>query len=175
MVERDVDVRLSDWWRQNTIDDDLLWKNSASEQMIFVRDYLRNLVATGIVDRETRLGITQVIGTHVSKSITLPVYSLERPDLGIRFVLRDNFYNWKLSVISEKPVEADFTGLFVTSKEKDTCNYLASCYFEGFPSDLIFGHYDESDKRKWSAEVTTNYQVYTTVFLCMQAIGAYSR
>jgi hypothetical protein len=118
----------------------------------------------------------RVISTHGSKSVGLPVYELDRPDLGIRLILRDNFYNWKLTVMAGLPIVADFSGLFHTTPpvEPDyTGNPLSACYFEGFPRELVFGYYEPSDKRHWSAEINGGDQaLWAVVFLIVKALGA---
>src|SRR6185369_7381601 len=100
------------------------------------------------------------------KSVKLPVYQLSRPDLGLRLILRGNFHDWKLSVISNKPIAADFTGLFRTTPPthpKYHGNELASCYFEGFPEELVFGYYEPSDKCQWSAAIGGQQALWATV------------
>jgi hypothetical protein len=106
--------------------------------------------------------------------VTLPVYVIDRKDLGLTIVLRDNFYNWKLSVMSERPVLADFTGLFkvVPPFEPEyTGNPLASVYFEGFPESLVFGYYATSDWRIWSAEIWGDNPLWTALFLLLKSVG----
>jgi hypothetical protein len=117
--------------------------------------------------------VATVISTHRSKSIILPVYKLSRPGKGLTMVLRNNFYNWKMSVISEKPIEADFSGLFHTTPPIEpayTGNELASCYFEGFPPEYIFGYYEAGDKKKWSAEIWSNHALWTAMFILLRSI-----
>ncbi len=127
-------------------------------QIDFVSGDLRALVK----------GPVNVISTHTSKSVLLPVYSLEKPDRGLRLVLRNNFHNWKLSVLSQTPIEQDFSDLFHTTPPVDpdyTGNPLSPVYFEGFPQDLIFGYYSTSDHKQWSAEIWSDYALWTTVYL----------
>ena len=139
---------------------------------MFVRDGVgsANCLAAGL-----RVHLrAKVISEHMSKSVHLPVYQFERPDLGLRFTLRNNFYNWKLSVESEVPLTTDFSCLFPTRMPKDPeyqGNALADCYFEGFPKDRIFGYY-ESNPRKFSAEIWDNYSLMTVLYLIMKEKGA---
>lgn len=150
----------------------MLWKGAFGEQVMFIRDTLAALVSVGL-DYEDRV-VPQVISTHRSKSLTLPVVSLDRPDLGLRLILRNNFYNWKMSVISERPIVADYGAIFYTSPPVEptyTGNPLADCYFEGFPADLIFGYLSENPRR-FSAEVWGDYQLWTAIYLTLSAVGA---
>jgi len=167
---------LQEWFNAQRAEtpDEMYYKEASGSQVMFVRDQLSYLVASGLVYEEAR-DICRVISTHTSKSVKLPVYQLSRPDLGLRLILRGNFHDWKLSVISEKPITADFAGLFHTTPpvEPDyTGNELAGVYFEGFPRELVFGYYEASDKLRWSAAIGGQFALWTTVFLIMRASGA---
>lgn len=167
-------VPLQDWFMANRAKDEMLWKGAAEDQIMFVRDKLQGLLGAGMA-YEDRKQMAMVISTHRSKSIALPVYRLHNPLCGLTVVLRENFYNWKLSVISEKPIIADFSPLFYTTSPVEP-DYTGSClhpvYFEGFPGDLIFGYYAESDKKKWSAEIGGDFALWTTLFMIMSSLGA---
>ena len=168
-----MDNKLQKWINEQIVGDQMLWKGAFGHQVGFVRDCICSLFGHGL-DYEDREKVPDVVATHRSKSIILPVYDLQRPDLGLRLVMRNNFYNWKLSVISEKPIVADFSGLFHTTPpiEPDyTGDPLSSVYFEGFPRDLIFSYYEPSDKKKWSAEIGGDYSLYTTIFLMLRSMG----
>jgi hypothetical protein len=168
--------KLQAWISQQAVGDEMLWKSAWGHQVSFVRDDLVGLVGAGL-DYDDTHAIPNVISTHVSKSILLPVYELSRPDLGLRLILRNNFHDWKLSVISEKPIDADFSGLFYTTPPVDpdyTGDSLHAVYFEGFPRNLVFGYYDaeKSDRCKWSAEIYGDQSLWTTLFLIMRSLGA---
>jgi hypothetical protein len=162
-------VPLYTWWVENTIKDEMLWKKAATNQMHFVDD-LNGLMQNKLKESERKQ--VQVISEHVSKSILLPVYLLQRGDLQI--ILRENFYNWKMSVICSRKIDANFDGLFHTTPpiEPDyTSNELADVYFEGFPKDLIFDYYEETDKKVWSAKLHNDQILWTTVYLILKAVG----
>lgn len=167
-------VPLQEWFSAKLDQDkDLIYLPAMKDQVMFVRDCLARIASAGL-SYERSKEVAFVVSEHRSKSVALPVYSLERPDIGLRFVLRDNFHDWKLSVISEMPVEADFTGLFHTTPpvEPDyTGNPLAWVYFEGFPRDLVFGYYAEGDKRRWSAAIGSREGLWTAMFLIMRSQG----
>lgn len=155
---------LQEWFSAQLIDNEMLWKGAAGYQVMFVRDCIASVMGADAF----------VIATHRSKSITLPVYQIERADLGLTVTMRCNFYNWKLSVQGERPIEADFSGLFYTTPpiEPDyTGNPLSAVYFEGFPSELVFGYYEASDKRQWSAELHEDNALWTALYLVMRALG----
>jgi hypothetical protein len=165
-------MKLQEWITQQTVGDEMLWKGSFGRQMMFLRDELQGLIGVGL-DYPENGEIAKVISTHRSKSIVLPVVQYERPELGLRFTVRNNFYNWKLSVEAPRPVIADFEGLFHTTPplEPDyTGNPLHAVYFEGFPEDFIFDYY-WINRQKWSAEISGDKCLWTTVFLTMKALG----
>lgn len=162
---------LQEWISAQVIRDEMLWKGSFGQQVAFFRDNVTQMFCAGI-DYEDNHGVATVISTHRSKSIILPVYKLHRP--GITMVARNNFYNWKLSVISDRRIDADFAGLFHTDPPLEpgyTGNDLSPVYFEGFPPEYIFGCYDESNKKKFSANLWGDHALWTTVFLILRDLG----
>ena len=156
-------ILLNDWIHANPPSEKLAWSRTARDQFNFVRDTLRSVAS---IDAP---GFA--IGEHHSKSILLPVYLLHHEKA--RFYLRGNFYNWKMSVVSESPIEVDLTGLCHTTPpvEPDyTGDPLNPVYFEGFPPELIFGYY-EQNKTTWSAEFHGDFELATAMFLVMRALG----
>lgn len=167
------EMQLQKWISSQIVDDEMLWKGSWGRQVEFFRDSVAGLFGMGL-HYDEREDIASVISTHRSKSIILPVYKLHRPDIGLTLIARNNFYNWKLSVISEREVEANFDGLFHTTPplEPDyTGNPLHPVYFEGFPGEYIFSYYATSDKKKFSAEIGGGYTLWTVVFLLLRSLG----
>jgi len=176
-----------DKWLAEHKETDLIYAKSKDgprlEQVHFIRDTIASLFWAGIhyddipnsmPPREDCKEVATVISEHRSKSVRLPVYSLTRQDIGLQLTLRYNYYNWKLSVLSSVPVEADFSGLFYTTppiEPEYTGDSLSDVYFEGFPYERIFGYYC-NDKCKFSAEIYSNEALYTTVFLMMRSLGA---
>lgn len=169
-------IPIQRWMQEHAIGIDMLWKGAAGAQLEFVRDTLSRRLMGGDVslgDYE-KMNVCTVISEHTSKSIKLPVYSVNRPDWGLRLILRDNFYNWKLSVISENPILAVFDDLFCTQPPREpeyTGDSLRSVYFEGFPEELVFGYYGPSDKKTWSAEVDDTYVLYMVIGIILRATG----
>jgi hypothetical protein len=171
-----MNTPIQEWMREHPVGLDMLWEGPAGAQLGFVRDTLaRGLMGRGLdLDAYEEMNVCTVISEHMSKSIELPVYSIYRPDWGLRLVLRDNFYNWKLSVISEKPVLAMFDDLFYCHPPREpdyTGDSLSSVYFEGFPGELIFGYYGPSDKKQWSAQIGSKYTLYMVIVTILRALG----
>jgi len=168
---------LQSWINKQTIGNDMLWKGAFGDQMQFIRDVLTGLLFAGhgLSREERNTKSAKVISTHRSKSIVLPVVEFERPDLGLRLTFRNNFHNWKFSVLSEDPVEVDFSKLFPVTPPTDptyTGNPLAAVYFEGFPEDRIYGYYSENPS-KFSGEIWSDYALWTAMFLLLDSKKAF--
>ena len=168
-----MDTSLREWMVTHTVDDKMFWKSASGEQISFIYNKLGPYVCKE--NYQDADEFIRVISDHRSKSIVLPVYKIISAGRDITFILRDNFYNWKMSVISEKPIKANFDGLFYTSPpvEPDyTGDHLDPVYFEGFDRKWVFGYYDTSNGKKWSAELYSVYDLWTAVHLCLLSVGA---
>lgn len=133
----------------------------AAEAVYEQIDFVRTAVASLFREHPT------VVSKHCSKSVYLPVYQFNKG--GLQATMRCNFYNWKLSISSERSIDTDlFKGLFVTSDKGN--NILLPVYFEGFPEHLVYGYYDDNH-RKFSAELYRREQLYTALFLCLSVLG----
>ena len=129
---------------------------------IFVRDRLCQLLRSTY--EELRDNPLLVISTHYSKSVKLPVFQINLEKYGIEMVLRYNFYDWKISVKSDKPLDFDYMGLFNPTEE---ISYL---YCEGFPRDKVYGSYEQSHSQ-FTIEIGSHYDLYTFIFLLKNYLG----
>ena len=88
--------KLNDWWSNNKPDENLIYKNGLTEQCVFVRDKLMgNLflyIATDYLkykklwDERCKIlddFMPDVIGTHYSKSVLLPVMEMDLSKIGL--------------------------------------------------------------------------------------------
>lgn len=167
-------VPLQSWIDQQLpADDTQVWP--IKNHVLYLRDTIGGVVSVGLTFGQRCDEVAFVISTHRSKGFDLPVVRFDRPDLGASFVVRDNFHNTKLSVMSRTPITDDlFPFLFHTVPPQNpgyAGDELSCQYFEGFPSHLIFG-YQATDPRRWSANISDHYAVWTTLFVCMRALGA---
>lgn len=149
-------VDLLTWIRTNAPKEDMIYKSGWSNQVVFVRDRINQLFATSYEDWQANP--VMVINTHRSKSISLPVYEIRLVKYGVRMIIRNNFYDWKVSVISEKDIDTDFMGLFKQDEE------IHSVYCEGFEEDQVFGPYSK-DKKQFTFEICGEHHIYTFMFL----------
>ena len=156
---------LTQWWRSNIPNDNLIYKDGLKEQCLFVRKLMQYLFLEPETNYSSKEWDEQskilndfepiVVGTHHSKSVKLPVMEICLPNLGLNIVLRYNFYDWCISVESEQEVDCDFMGLVTDQKG----------YFEGFPNDRIYERYSDDNKKRFNVVLNNDYEVYTFVFL----------
>jgi hypothetical protein len=147
-------TKLQEWANDNQPAEDLIYKDGYWDQIIFVRDKLAGLLATSYEEFQAIQAGMKVVSMHTSKSVRLPVFSVELED-GTTFTMRYNFHDWKVSVSSPSDVEADFMGLFNPDSR------ISSVYCEGFPEELVYGSYAEN-KRQFTIELSAgNYHLFT--------------
>ncbi|HJY98888.1 MAG TPA: hypothetical protein VJ227_04190 [Patescibacteria group bacterium] len=152
-------IPLQDWANAFEPGDEMLWKRGYWEQIVFVRDEIHRLfVATY---EESKRNPVMVVSMHTSKSIRLPVYNIKVP--GIEIWMRYNFFDWKVSIRSERPVPDVFHNII----RKDV--KIHEVYFEGFSKDWIFGSYDENPCQ-FSVEVRTDYDLYAFLLVIADAL-----
>ena len=159
-------VRIFDWLEENVPDDNLIYKDGLREQCNFVCSLMNSLffnIATDYHETEdfdkryeiSHNFIPYVIGWHRSKSVKLPVMEIDLSKIGIKVILRDNFYDWCISIESEKEIDCDFMGLITDAKG----------YFEGFPNDRIYSTYSKTNNKNFSVCLKNKYEVYVFMFL----------
>lgn len=157
-------VDVTTWIRVNDPDEKLIYKDGLGKQVCMVRDtIMRDIFYRSIFGKyESKIYENfqpMVISTHMSKSVLLPVMLMNIEKYNIKIILRYNFYNWKLSVISKEDINCDFKGLF---REDD--KPINSIYCEGFPEELVFGRYCDN-KRQFTIEIYDEYKLYTFMYL----------
>lgn len=153
-------VDVTAWTRVNSPDSNLIFGNGLGEQVCLIRDKICRLLWKSY--NEWNDNPPMVISTHHSKSVKLPVYQIAFKKYNIEMVLRYNFYDWKVSVKSETPLDFDFMGLFDPSKECTIC--------EGFPKDKIYGSYSSSYTH-FTIELNNHYDLYTFIYLLSHYLG----
>lgn len=151
-----MNIPLQEWINKNIPKNELLWKDAALRQCMFVRDrllyaFIGCFASTNISFKDKNLSWS-VVSQHTSKSITLPVYKIEI--YGVTFILRDNFHNWMVSVESNNPVVIPKGFEF-----GDTTEQIHSCYCEGFAKEWVYQPYSENNK-KFTIEIHSDYELY---------------
>lgn len=141
--------------RKNEIDDNLIYKNAAKKQEIFLRD---------VVCGDLLHVPAFVVSTHYSKSVKLPVYAFTMRN-GIKVICRENFYGWKLSV--ELPGERPYAEILPEDiiNEGYKGKRIPSCYFEGFDKKWCHCSYRPDVKqRKFSIGIYSDYKFYMAMY-----------
>ena len=124
-------------------------------------EFIRNvfpiaLNINGFKERENYTkNCVNIIETHMSKSIILPVYQINWE--GIEFIIRYNFHDWKVSVKSDRVI----LGLtqFKLFDSKTKIRYY-EC--EGFKKEWIYNCYDDC-KSKFTCELQSRFDLYCLV------------
>jgi hypothetical protein len=151
---------LQEWITENPIDSKMLWNSSAHNQLSFMRNVIAPMC--------NKDGSIQVIASHRSKSINLPVYEIT-VGTRVRFTVRDNFYNWKVSVEPLGRLTVNFKGLINPDE------IIHSCYCEGFPESRVFGPYGQTqipgNRTEFTVELPNEYKVYVFFWLITRAMG----
>ena len=143
------DAHLQAWFNENHPAKEMIYKEEYSNQCIFVRDNFGTLF-------HKQLEALEVISTHTSKSIKLPVYRAKIKN--VEFIIRHNFYDWKISVNSDVSLKFPFE-LF--SKPEEQINKY-DC--EGFEKEWIYQPYSKNNK-KFTVQVHSTNLMYTFLFL----------
>lgn len=155
-------VDVTAWVRVNKPNENLIFADGLEKQLCFVRDELCKLLYS--TDKEQDKNPPMVISTHYSKSVRLPVYQINLKKYGVEIVFRHNFYDWKVSVKSDKPLEFDTMGIFSLTEE------MPAVYCEGFPKDKVYGSYDNNHSQ-FTIELRDYYELYTFIFLLKNYLG----
>jgi hypothetical protein len=147
-------IPLQEWLHDNKPKAEMYWKGSANDQFYFMKHTV--IGAFPLKDKQDFQSFTKdlsVVSTHTSKSITLPVYEILWN--GFRFVMRGNFYDWKVSIESPIPIFINFSkfGLFDPEQE------IHPVYCEGFQENWVYGPYAGNPKR-FTIELRSEHEVY---------------
>ncbi len=149
MWEHGEDVH--QWGGANTPSETLLWKNGFPRQ-------LKDMLAIGHLLELPAL----IVGTHTSKSVSLPVTMFRANILGeevVYFVVRDNFHDLKLVVGSSMPVIMPYSTVHKllteeeldaekkrsyeyckTSRDFDPAKYETDEWFRSWSSSTLLRH-----------------------------------
>lgn len=148
----ETNLTLLEYMRCGELDDNLLFKKSAINQMIFVRDKLCHDLFKAPVF---------VVSTHTSKSCKLPVYGFVMPN-GINVIMRDNFHGWVVSMwVDENKPKFSLERKIL---EENNVSDINPCYCEGFKEEWVFP-YEIENTLGTTFRVFDNYDLYTLFYL----------
>lgn len=157
--DKNMPIDVTTWVRVNKPDDKLIYKDGQGNQVCMIRDtIMREMFYEGEYDSKRYDEFQpKVISTHHSKSVLLPVMEINLQKYGVTLTLRNNFYNWNISIESEQEVIFDHKGMI----NDESYDY---CFCEGFPINKIFGKYKDN-KNQFTICIGDNYKLYTFMFL----------
>ncbi|HUU88424.1 MAG TPA: hypothetical protein VMX17_11825 [Candidatus Glassbacteria bacterium] len=142
-------MKLQEWANEHEPDDKMRWKKAYWSQVMFVRDYIPRAFFLSNTERND---LIVVDGSHTSKSIECPVYFINLIEKhGIQIWMRDNFYDWNVSVKSENPIVCDFMKSFHDE------NY-PYCFCQGM-TDKKYKPYKENNK-EFTICIDNTYDLY---------------
>lgn len=112
--------------------------------------FFRDIIGYGLIDNYNLRKEPKVISTHVSKSILLPVIEFSAFDGDLRLIVRDNFHDFKTTVLSKYSIDSDFHGILIGGEK------TSKVYFEGFDPNLVRPAYRPGMK-EFSVSITDEY------------------
>lgn len=172
------------WANENVPGDEMHFKRGYWDQIMFVRDILGHLFDLAgkdeveefkniahILSPEQKARhrgpdkVIQVVSTHRSKSVVLPVFELKTERFTMR--LRYNFYDWKVSY--DGPLFEDVFQQLIGQKR------VPAIYCEGFKEEWVFGPFDDclredSGRIKFTAEIYDRYELYALCRVIRKAV-----
>ena len=116
-------MNLNQWIKENTIANEMCWKGSAEASFPEMVSFAKTWAGE---DAEI-----EVVSSHTSKSIKLPVIKVSGPSGTI--YLRDNFHDVKISFECPDHINHDLFGITA-----GTHYYLNPVYFEGFEESWVY-------------------------------------
>jgi len=136
-MERVDDTKLQNWISANIPEDKMLWKDSWTHRVVFLRDRIIQTFNDGY----------DIVGQHWSKSIINPVVKTSYK--GVEIVWQYNFYDWQIMV------KSPFT---IKLKNLDWFNAKGDYfYYQGIPNEYCFKKYDyKTNNKEFAINVDDN-------------------
>lgn len=151
-----INIDLLTWSIDNEPSSEMIYKKGYWDQILFIRDTINSIFYSNFEDFKNNPVL--VINTHMSKSIDLPVYEINLRDHNTKIIMRNNFYDWKVSVDSPIEINANFMDLF---KQDEVHKPI---YCEGFKDNQVFDCY-ANNKKQFTLELKDKYRLYTFIYI----------
>lgn len=127
----------------------LIYNTYAEKQMCMIRDIIsESLLKTPVF----------VVSVHRSKSCTLPVYAM-RLQNGIKVIMRNNFHDWVVSIISPKEINIPEELVYGLNKNKN----ITKVYCEGFIDEWVFPFNTKNFKNS-TFFVNDDFRLFTLLY-----------
>jgi len=148
-------AHLQAWYMENQCSETMIYAKAFGKQFCFVRDESKRIF-------RDLLSHVNVISTHTSKSIKMPVYHIVLTN-GASLIIRDNFHGWKISVDTNYTVTGGLN-IPISLLEDGIDEQIASCYCEGFEKNWVYEPY-KVNNNKFTVGLGSEYEVWTFLFL----------
>lgn len=163
-----VELNFQKWLMNNRPSEEMIYERAFFDTYVFWREKILEMFTDEFykknrnynrVYKEINKNV-EVVGTHMSKSIVHPVLRIVYH--GVTIVVRYNFYDYEIAVISDKPIYIPMEKLFYSK----TGNF----FYQGFPEEYIIKDKYEDNKCKFIAGLDNHYQFYTFMYLLQRQI-----
>jgi len=156
---------LIDWCRSQPERKGQRGEDTRWNQVFFIRDTLPTIWSNSLEEYKTFVEgpNARVVGMHHSKSIDLVVFGVNHPRLGFRAVLRNNLYNWNVTLDSDRDIIINPKLLF----DSESTSY---CFFEGFPKDWCIEVPYKKNKRRFAFSCGGDYDLYAIFWQIVLAL-----
>lgn len=161
---------IDNWAQENKPSDDMLYKNSYWSWIHFIsytffdmffKEYTKDIDDWDKIEEVVNKH-HEVIGSHTSKSILLPVLKIVYK--GVIFVFRYNFYNTEVVVVSDKDIEiSKYSDVF----ESDNTNCF---YLEGVPDKYRVTDSYAVNHKRFTFRVSNLYDFYAVMLIIQHEI-----
>lgn len=163
---RNKNEKLQHWAMTHQPQDNMVYKEAWWENIVFLRDRIIadmfywpmiSGLELSLESMEEKISENyEIVGTHYSKSIELPVILMRYK--GAEIVFRYNFYDYEVTVVSDKEIELP-NGLF----DKDEKYF----HYQGFPEKYKVRVPYSKSKKCFSVCIGNpcNFNFYTFMYL----------
>lgn len=162
------ELKFREWLIEHSPDEKMIWEPEYWKAYVFwynkilpmyTDEFHRKNKDFDNIIREINCN-TEIIGTHISKSIINPVARIIYH--GFAIVFRYNYYDYEIAVIGRKPVNIPMKNLFSSKSER--------FMYQGFPDEYIVSERYEDSKCRFVAKVRDHYDFYTFMYLLQKEI-----
>ena len=164
-----VELKIRDWANENEPSDNMIYKKAYWSWIGYIENEVLPRFFNSLIkdlDYEDAVSVMNnhhnIIGTHMSKSIKLPVIELKLKSCTI--VFRYNFYDTELTVISNKDI--DLSGLEDMFRSDDSIQF----YHQGIPNNYIIDTKYTEDKKRFTANIVGYSEFYTIMVAVRNSI-----
>lgn len=162
---------IDNWAQKNKPSDNMIYKDSFWSWIRFIsytffdmffKEYTKDIDDWDKIEEIVNKH-HEVIGSHTSKSILLPVLKIDYK--GVVFVLRYNFYNTEVTVFSDN--EIDITRYSDVFESQENTRF----YHEGIPKKYCVDVPYIKSHRKFTFRVNTLYDFYAIMLIIQHEIN----